>query len=87
MFDPWEFKEKNESLGWVDFLEAVARVADHASLRNKEEVQQLGYESSYELFNAMMKGLVPFTRRNSYGYEPKTRPLHLKVRHARCLLL
>ena len=80
VFDPWEFKEKNETLGIVDFLEAVGRVADHASLPSEQEAKVLGYESIFELYSAMLKGVVTVSRRPSGGFEQKTRPLHEKVR-------
>mmetsp|Transcript_28051 Transcript_28051/g.61386 ORF Transcript_28051/g.61386 Transcript_28051/m.61386 type:complete len:536 (-) Transcript_28051:266-1873(-) len=79
VFDPWEFKEKNESLGLVDFLEAIGRVADHVSLPSEQEATALGYDSIFELYSATLNGLVSIPRRHSSGFEQKTRPLHEKI--------
>jgi hypothetical protein len=46
-FDQFEFKEKFETLGFVDFMEALTRVADFLNPPPAEEVAELGFDSAY----------------------------------------
>lgn len=39
--DPFEGKEKNEAVGFIDFLEALCRVADCLSLCTEDELAEL----------------------------------------------
>jgi len=77
--------KKTIHLTFIDFLEALSRMADALSFPSMEDILTAGYESVMQWFleftgGPAPNGVKPIPKRASFGLEtPKQRPLHLKV--------
>ena len=73
-------------LTFIDFLEALSRMADSYSFPSMEEMLDAGYASVMQWFTEFTggpapMGVTPIPKRDSFGWESaKSRPLHHKVR-------
>ena len=71
---------KYETLTFIDFLDALGRVADMLSWPSMADVKAMGFEDALQWRLAVEAGEHPLQRRASFGVAtPKERPLHVKI--------
>lgn len=72
--------QRSTHLSFMDFLEALCRVADSHTLPTHDEMQAAGVQDPHEYFKKLDAAGLPRPRRPSGAWvAPKTRPLGVKV--------